>query len=66
MESVDMQAEKIKEEWEKEDGRSEPEIVERGVFGEEGWSISVSNKNIGGGSEEPKSGMGTPSNEERL
>jgi len=66
MKSVDEQAEKIKAEWEKEDGRPEPEIVERGVFGEEGWSISMSNKNIGGGSEEPKSGMGTPSNEERL
>ena len=66
MASVDKQAEEIRKAWEEDDDRHTPEFVQTGVFGEEGWSISMSNKSIGGGSEEPESGMGTTGNEARL
>jgi len=51
MDSVDNQVEEIKKQWEEND-REEPEIVEEGVFGDEGWSISISNKAFDRGSEE--------------
>ena len=66
MASVDKQAEKIVEQWAKEDEQPKPEIVETGIFGEEGWSISMSNPVIDRGSEKLKSSMGTSSNEIRL
>ena len=68
MQSIDKQVKHMGEIWEKEDerNRTKPEVVETGVFGEEGWSISMSNSVIDRGSEKPKSGMGTPSDEERL
>jgi len=66
MESVDRQAEAIVEQWEKEDEQPKPEIVETGVFGEEGWSISMSNPVVDRGTQEPESGMGTSSDEVRL
>jgi len=45
MQDVDRQAEEIVKQWEEEDERNRPkaEIVEEGLFGEEGWSISISN-----------------------
>lgn len=45
MQSVDKQAEDIVKQWEEKDERNRPkaEIVEEGLFGEEGWSISISN-----------------------
>ena len=52
MESVDKQAEEIVKQWEKEDEQPNPEIVETGVFGEEGWSISISNPVVERRSEE--------------
>ena len=66
MDSVDKQTESIVKQWEKDDERPRPEIVETGVFGEEGWSISMSDPNLDRGSEESESGMGTTSNEIRL
>jgi len=70
MDSVDKQTESILKEWEEDAAkyyeRPKPEIVERGVFGEEGWSISVSDPSFDRGSEESESGMGTTSNEIRL
>ena len=51
MDSVDNQVKEIKKQWE-EDDREQPEIVEEGVFGEEGWSISISNKAFDRGSKE--------------
>ena len=69
MASVEKQAEEIKEQWEKEDEQrsiNKAEVVEEGLFGEEGWSISMSNPNINRGSEESESSVGTGSNEERL
>ena len=45
MQDVDRQAEEIVKQWEEEDERNRPkaEIVEEGLFGQEGWSISISN-----------------------
>jgi len=63
MQSVDKQAEAIVEQWAKEDEQPKPEIVETGVFGEEGWSISISNPVIERRSEDPNTSMGSPSNE---
>ena len=48
MRDVDRQADAIKKIWE-EDDRREPNIVETGVFGDEGWSIEISNPIVGGG-----------------
>ena len=69
MASVDKQAEEIKEQWDKEDEQrstNKAEIVETGLFGEEGWSISVSNPVVERGSEEPVASVGTGSDEEGL
>lgn len=46
MASVDKQAEEIVKQWEEEEKKSEPEIVEEGIFGEDGWSISISNSAV--------------------
>ena len=43
MQDVDRQAEEIVKQWEEEDKQPEPEVVEEGVFGQDGWSISISN-----------------------
>ena len=66
MASVDKQAEAIVEQWEKEDEQPKPEIVETGVFGEEGWSISITNQVVERGTEEFDRSMGIGSNEVRL
>ena len=56
MRDVDRQAKKLVEQWE-EDDRREPIIVEKGVFGDEGWSIEISNPIVGGRTEKSESGM---------
>jgi len=67
MSHVDSQVDDIHKLWEKEhDTRKHTQFVETGVFGEEGWSISMSDARFDRGSEEPESGMGTRSNEARL
>ena len=43
MTSVDKQVNEIMKTWEKEDAQPEPEILEEGIFGQDGWSISISN-----------------------
>lgn len=67
MSHVDSQVDDIHRLWEKEhDTRKHTQFVETGVFGEEGWSISVSDARFDRGTKESKSGMGTTSNEVRL
>ena len=65
MQSVDKQAEEIVKQWDEEDERTRPkaEIVEEGVFGKEGWSISISNPVVERRSEKPDTGVGSSSNE---
>ena len=43
MASVDKQADAIVKQWEEEDKQPEPEIVEEGIFGQDDWSISITN-----------------------
>ena len=43
MKDIDKQTEQIKKIWEEQDVRREPIIVEKGVLGDEGWSIEISN-----------------------
>ena len=65
MRDIDRQADAIKKIWE-EDDRTEPNIVETGVFGDEGWSIEISNPVVERGTPTISTGMVTPSNAQRL
>ncbi len=61
MDSVDKQVENIHALWEEHEQQTRHNIVEEGVFGEEGWSISISNPIVERGSEGSESGMVTGS-----
>ena len=65
MRDVDRQAKKLVEQWE-EDDRREPIIVEKGVFGDEGWSIEITNPVVDRGSSSTSTGMVIPSDAQRL
>ena len=49
MRDVDRQAKKLVEQWDEND-RREPIIMEKGVFGDEEWSIEISNPVVDRGS----------------
>jgi len=66
MASVDGQADEIVKQWDKEDEQRKPEVVETGVFGDEEWSISITNPVVVRGTEESNSGVGIGSDEIRL
>jgi hypothetical protein len=66
MRDVDRQADAIKKIWEKDDRQSTPHVVETGVFGDEGWSIEISNPIVEGGSSTTSTGMVTGSDAQRL
>ena len=66
MKEIDIQSEQIKKIWEEQDDRREPDIVETGVFGDEGWSIEISNPVVERGTPTISTGMVTPSNAQRL
>ena len=57
MQDVDRQAETLKKQWEKDDRQSTPHIVETGVFGDEEWSIEISNPVVDRGSSSTSTGM---------
>ena len=57
MEGVDLETKKLHEQWDADDKQITPHTVEKGVFGEEGWSIQISNPIVGGRTEESESGM---------
>jgi hypothetical protein len=68
MASIDKQVKHMGEIWDKEDEQrsNKAEIMETGLFGEEGWSISVSNPVVERGSEESNASVGTRSDETGL
>ena len=66
MRDIDIQSEQIKKIWEAEDDRREPNVVETGVFGDEGWSIEISNPVVERGTSATSTGMVTPSDAQRL
>ena len=66
MRDVDRQAEELKKQWDQDDSQSTPHIVETGVFGDEGWSIEISNPVVERGTPTISTGMVTPSDAQRL
>ena len=66
MRDVDRQAEALKKHWEEHDEPTTPHIVETGVFGDEGWSIEISNPVVERGTSTTSTGMVTPSDAQRL
>ena len=61
MAGVDLEVKKIHEQWDADDKQITPHTVETGVFGEEGWSIQISNPIVERRTEESESGMVTGS-----
>ena len=61
MAGVDLEVKKLHEQWEEDDRQITPHIVETGVFGDEGWSIEISNPIVGGGTSATSTGMVTGS-----
>ena len=66
MAGVDLETKKLHELWEEDDRQITPHIVETGVFGDEGWSIEISNPVVERGTPTISTGMVTPSNAQRL
>ena len=66
MDDVDRQAKTLLEEWEKDDRQSTPHIVETGVFGDEGWSLEITNPIVERGTSATSTGMVAPSDAQRL
>ena len=57
MAGVDLETKKLHEFWEENDRQITPHRVERGVFGEEGWSIQISNPIVERRTEKSESSM---------
>ena len=69
MRDIDKQSEQIKKIWEEQDVRTQQTMVKRvetGVFGDEGWSIEISNPVVEGGPSSTSTGMASPSDAQRL
>ena len=66
MDDVDRQAKTLVEEWEKDDRQSTPHIVETGVFGDEGWSLEITNPIVERRTDSTSTGMAPPSDAQRL
>ena len=66
MKDVDADIEKIQSQWEENDQQTRHNIVETGVFGDEGWSIEITNPIVGGGPTSIGTSMVTPSDAQRL
>ena len=66
MRDIDRQAEALKKHWEEHDEPTTPHVVETGVFGDEGWSIEISNPVVERGTSTTSTGMVTPSDAQRL
>ena len=66
MRSVDAQAEQLVKEWDQNDRSNHRHIVETGVFGDEGWSLEISNPVVERRSEATSTGMVTRSDAQRL
>ena len=64
MKDVDRQTDELLHSWKEPERR--PHIVEEGVFGNEGWSIEISNPIVERGSSPTSTGMVTPSDAQRL
>ena len=61
MAGVDLEVKKLHEQWETDDKQITPHIVETGVFGDEGWSIEITNPIVERGTSSTGTGMVTGS-----
>ena len=66
MADVDKDIESIKSTWEENDRQSTPHIVETGVFGDEEWSLEITNPIVERRTNSISTGMVTPSDAQRL
>ena len=66
MRDVDFQSEQLLKQWKKNDKPKTRHIVEEGVFGDEGWSIEITNPIVGGGPTSIGTSMVSPSDVQRL
>ena len=66
MAGVDLEIKKLHEQWDKDDKQITPHIVEKGVLGDEGWSIEITNPIVERGSSSTGTGMVAPSDAQRL
>ena len=66
MAGVDLEVKKLHEQWEEDDRQITPHRVETGVFGNEGWSIEISNPIVERGTSPTSTGMVTGSDAQRL
>ena len=66
MQDVDRQADDLLKQWEENDTQRTPHIVEKGVLGDEGWSIEISNPVVERGTDSTSTGMVTGSDAQRL
>ena len=66
MQDVDRQAEELKKQWEEDDRQNTPHIVETGVFGDEEWSIEISNPIVDRRTSSTSTGMVIGSDAQRL
>jgi hypothetical protein len=66
MDDIDRQVDNIHSQWEANDTELTPHIVETGVFGDEGWSISITNPIVERRTTTTITGMVTPSDAQRL
>ena len=64
MRDVDAQTKQILEDW--DEPKREPIIVEKGVFGDESWSIEISNPIVERGTSSTSTGMVIGSDAQRL
>ena len=64
MKDVDRQTDELLHSWKEPERR--PHIVEEGVFGDEGWSIEITNPIVERGTSATSTGMVTPSDAQRL
>jgi len=64
MRDVDKQTDELLQSWKEPERR--PNIVETGVFGDEGWSIEISNPIVERGTSTTSTGMVTGSDAQRL
>ena len=66
MAGVDLEVKKLHEQWDQDDKQITPHIVEKGILGDEGWSIEISNPIVERGTSSTSTGMVTRSDAQRL
>ena len=66
MAGVDLEVKKLHEQWDQDDKQITPHIVEKGILGDEGLSIEISNPIVERGTSSTSTGMVTGSDAQRL